>query len=222
MFARTNGVSSPFFGKVRYNPAMSHALQFDLLDKPSGRTSIITASGYVLDLANPNAAGLPAEDIARALAYQPRWCGATRQFYSVAEHCVMVSRLVPEAFAYDGLWHDCSEAFTGDWPTPLKAHLGRDEIRRKLAPIEAALEERFGFRGHLAAVKKADLIAMATELRDLLPPAWMDWGHLPSPHEDVICPVGPEGAFKLFMARHEELKHLSKQIGAGSKRGQRK
>jgi len=204
--------------KAGYTLAMSNALQFDLLDKPSGRTSIITASGYVLDLADPNAAGLPVEDVARALAYQPRWCGATTQFYSVAEHCVMVSRLVPEAFAYDGLWHDCSEAFTGDWPTPLKAHLGRDEIRRKLAPIETALERRFGFRGHLAAVKKADLIAMATELRDLLPPAWMDWGHLPPPHTEVIRPVGPEEAFKLFITRYDELKHLAKPSRDAKKR----
>ena len=44
------------------------AMQLDLLIKPSGRTAILTASGFVLDLANPDATGLPVEDVARALA----------------------------------------------------------------------------------------------------------------------------------------------------------
>lgn len=204
---------SRFLARVGYTPGMSNTRQLDLLNRPSGRTSIIMASGFVLDLTNPNADGLPVEDIARALAFQPRWCGATSHFYSVAEHSVMVSRLVPAGFAYHGLWHDCIEAISGDWPTPLKTYLGRDGLRRKLAPIEAELERRFNFRGHLPEVKKADLIAMATELRDLLPPAWMDWGHLPPPHEEIIRPVGPEAAFHLFMERHEMLKHMAQPSG---------
>jgi hypothetical protein len=184
--------------------------QLDLFLKPSGRTAVLTASGFVLDLTNPDASGLPVEDVARALAYQPRWCGATKHFYSVAEHSVMVSRLVPEALAHDALWHDSIEFIQGDWPSPLKVYLGRDNINRKLAPIEAALARRFGFALHLEEVKKADLIAMATELRDLLPGAWMDWGHLPPPALDRIEPVGPERAFDLFMARYDEVKHLAR------------
>jgi 5'-deoxynucleotidase YfbR-like HD superfamily hydrolase len=183
--------------------------QPDLFLKPSGRTAIITASGYVIDLANPDAAGLPVEDVARALAYQPRWCGATRMFYSVAEHSVMVSRLVPPELAYHALWHDSIEFLQGDWPSPLKAYLGREELNRKLAPIQDALADRFGFDPEVAEVKKADLVAMSTELRDLLPPAWMDWGHLPEPAPETIVPVGPENAFALFMQRYEQTKHLA-------------
>lgn len=185
--------------------------QLDLFNKPSGRTAIITASGFVLDLTNPDASGLPVEDVARALAYQPRWCGATKHFYSVAEHSVMVSRLVPGMLAYHALWHDAIEFIQGDWPSPLKVYLGRDNINRKLAPIEEALSRRFGFDMHLTEVKKADLVAMATELRDLLPGAWMDWGHLPEPATEVIQPVGPERAFELFMERYEEVKHLARK-----------
>lgn len=189
---------------------MSQGKQADLFIKPSGRTAVLTASGFVLDLVSPDATGLPVEDVARALAYQPRWCGATKHFYSVAEHSVMVSRLVPEALAYDALWHDAIEFIQGDWPSPLKLYLGRDEINRKLAPIEDALARRFGFRVHCNEVKKADLVAMATELRDLLPNAWMEWGHLPPPTPETIIPVGPEQAFLLFMARYEEIKHLAR------------
>ncbi|MBP2227735.1 5'-deoxynucleotidase YfbR-like HD superfamily hydrolase [Azospirillum agricola] len=192
---------------------MPRAIQLDLLQKPSGRTSILTASGFVLDLANPDATGLPVEDVARALAFQPRWCGATSAFYSVAEHSVMVSRLVPEPLAYSALWHDSIEFVQGDWPSPLKVYLGRDEINRKLAPLEAALARRFGFRSHLPEVKRADLVAMATELRDLLPPAWMDWGHLPPPAAETIRPVGPERACALFLERYEQLRHLAEPAG---------
>lgn len=184
--------------------------QLELFRKPSGRTAILTASGFVLDLTSPDATGLPVEDVARGLAYQPRWCGATRQFYSVAEHSVMVSRLVPPALAYDALWHDGIEFLQGDWPSPLKVYLGRDDINQKLEPIEAALAAQFSFERHRDEVKKADLVAMATELRDLLPPAWMDWGHLPPPAKTRIEPVGPERAYALFMERYHEVKHLAR------------
>lgn len=191
--------------------------QLDMFLKPSGRTAIITASGFVLDLGNPDASGLPVEDVAKSLAYQPRWCGATRQFYSVAEHSVMVSHLVSAPIAYDALWHDAIEFIQGDWPSPLKVYLGRDAINKKLAPIEAALANRFGFDLHVPGVKEADLVAMATEVRDLLPSTWMDWGHLPQPAPGRIEPVGPEKAFDLFMQRYEEIRHLARPACAVQK-----
>jgi hypothetical protein len=183
-------------------------MQFDLLNKPDGRTAILLPSGYVLDLLAPDATGLPITDIAHCLASQPRWGGAARPWYSVAEHSVMVSRLVPAPLAYAGLMHDCEE-FLGDWPSPVKIMLGRDYVQERLLPVKAALRRRFGFQENDPAIKHADLVCMATELRDLLPPAWMDWGHLPPPHPERIEPVGPERAYERFLARYEEVKHLA-------------
>lgn len=185
------------------------SLQPDLFNKPSGRTSILTASGFVFDLACPDASGMPVEDVARALAYQPRWCGATKVFYSVAEHCVFVSKLVRPELAYSALWHDAIETITSDNPSPYKVYLGREYLKQKLAPIEEALSNWFGYQNDHPEVKNADLIAMATELRDLLPPHWMDWGHLPPPAQERIIPVGPDRAYTLFMERYEELKYLA-------------
>lgn len=184
--------------------------QLDLLKKPSGRTAMLMASGFTLDLENPCADGMPISDVARSLAYQPRWAGATREFYSVAEHSVMVSRLVPPAFALDGLCHDLDEAITGDIASCVKVLIGRDHLKARLGPIKQALAQRFGFRIDGAEVKRADLVCMATELRDLLPSAWMDFGHLPAPHPDKIVPVGPERAYTLFLERYEELKQLAR------------
>jgi 5'-deoxynucleotidase YfbR-like HD superfamily hydrolase len=181
--------------------------QLDLLNKPDGRTSILLPSGYVLDLLNPDATGLPITDIALCLASQPRWGGAARPWYSVAEHSVMVSRLVPQNLAYAALLHDCEE-FLGDWPSPVKVMLGRDYLTRRLGPIKTALRRRFVFQDEHPLIKHADLVCMATELRDLLPRAWIEWGHLPAPHPEKIVPVGPDLAYKLFLERFEELKDL--------------
>lgn len=182
--------------------------QLDLLARPSGRTAIVMASGFVFDLHAPDATGMPIEDIARALSSQPRWGGATRPWYSVAEHCVMASHLVPRAYAYDALMHD-SEEFLGDLPSPLKELLGRDALRQHLSPIKRALAAEFRFRLDPPAVKRADLVCMASELRDLLPPHWMNWEHLPQPAPERIEPVGPDRAFDVFLARYHALKPTS-------------
>jgi len=194
--------------------------QLDLLKRPSGRTAMLMASGFAFDLEVPCADAMPITDVARSLAYQPRWAGATREFYSVAEHSVMVSRLVPPAFALDGLCHDLDEAISGDIASCVKVLIGRDYLKARFGPIKQALAARFGFRIDGVEVKRADLVCMATELRDLLPPAWMDFGHLPSPHPDKIIPVGPERAYSLFLERYEELKHLAQP--AEARRPQRK
>lgn len=60
------------------------------------------------------------EQIARNLSRICRYVGNGRHFYSVAEHSVLISRLVPEEFAKDGLFHDATEIFTGDLHSLLK------------------------------------------------------------------------------------------------------
>lgn len=191
-------------------------MQLDLLNKPSGRTVHLMPSGFTLDLMAPDATGLPIEDIAQCLASQPRWGGACRPWYSVAEHSVMASYLVPAPLAFDALMHDCEE-FGGDWPSCWKVLLGRDYVKETLRPIKQALARWFGFNLDVPAVKQADLVCMATELRDLLPPAWMDWGHLPQPHLEKITPVGPDLAYELFLSRYKDLNHLAKIEVKGSK-----
>jgi uncharacterized protein len=180
-------------------------MTFDLFNKPDGRTAILLPSGFVFDLTQPDAGGMPISDIAHCLAAQPRWGGATRPWYSVAEHCIMASYLVPPALAYDALMHDCEE-FLGDWPSPVKVMLGIDFVKDRVRPIKQALRGEFQFDDSHPDVKHADLVCMATELRDLLPRAWMDWGHLPPPHGERIVPVGPERAYNAFLERYEELR----------------
>lgn len=196
-------------------------MQLDLLNRPDGRTAILMPSGFVLDLLEPDATGMPISDIAQCLASQPRWGGAARPWYSVAEHSVMVSRLVRPQLAFAALMHD-SEEFLGDWPSPVKVLLDRGYVKRRLQPVKQALARWFGFEEDHPEVKHADLVCMATELRDLLPAAWMDWGHLPPAHPDRIVPVGPDHALVLFLERYEEVKHLARPAPRAAKTRKRR
>src|SRR3546814_1473178 len=77
-------------------------------------------SGGMFDYSNPGKSSINIEDIARPLANNCRFAGHLPWHYSIAQHCVNVSRLVPDDLAFTGLMHDTSEAFTNDITTPLK------------------------------------------------------------------------------------------------------
>lgn len=63
------------------------------------------------------------EDIAHHLSMICRWNGAVMRFYSVAEHCVLGSRIVDDSIALRFLLHDCEEAYIGDICRPVKLQL---------------------------------------------------------------------------------------------------
>lgn len=59
-------------------------------------------------------------DIANALAKVCRFGGHPDYFYSVAQHAVHVSRLVPAGFELEGLHHDDAEYILADVIRPIK------------------------------------------------------------------------------------------------------
>jgi len=192
--------------RKRSSPHIDHPDQFDLLDVPEATSVLLTYSGRTVDLETPDFTHFEIEDVARPLAYQCRFVGNTRAFYSVAQHCELASRLVTPELALDALMHDAEEAFTGDWPTPWKVRIGRDLIREAISPLKRALARRFGFRHpEPLEVKIADQRALATELRDLCAPHRVNWRDLPAPDADPIVPLGPEEAMTAFLRRHAEL-----------------
>lgn len=64
---------------------------------------ILTASGRHIDLLAPCPDEIMIEDIALGLSRECRFSGQTREFYSVAQHSVLVSLIVPEEFALPAL-----------------------------------------------------------------------------------------------------------------------
>lgn len=112
-------------------------------------------SGEQFNYNRPEESGVTLDDLASALSNICRFSGHLPQFYSVAQHLVNTSRIVPHEFAFDALMHDTSEAFTNDLPTPLKWAL---PIFKELeVKIESAMAKKFGFNYPYAPeIKKAD------------------------------------------------------------------
>ena len=75
-------------------------------------------------------------DIAAGLAHTCRFGGHCRQFYSVAQHSLHVSReFDAPRLQVLALLHDAGEAYVGDIPRPVKAELDR------MADVEATIRE---------------------------------------------------------------------------------
>ena len=149
-------------------------------------TWIQTYTGRKLDLANPNPDDLDLDDIAHALSLICRFTGHVREFYSVAQHCVIVSSLVPPELALSALLHDATEAYIGDVSRPLKGLL--PEYRAIEARLWAAIAERFGVT-EAPEIKLADNIALLWERRDLLGEPVAPWAeeHLLAGVPDYKC-----------------------------------
>lgn len=176
---------------------------------------ITTRSGRQVSLLDPQPNQIDISDIAHGLAFQCRFNGQTTRFYSVAQHSLMVAAILPDYLKLAGLLHDAAEAYVGDVIQPLK----------QLLPEFHLIEHRFmqviGLRlginlGHHAEVKKADLIALATEKRDLLPRERNRWPELEGivPLSRLTLPMSAEQAEEaftrmFFALREMRLHHLT-------------
>lgn len=177
-----------------------------------------TASGVAFDLLNPTAAMVKIEDIAHHLARINRFTGATREPYSVAQHSVLVARVIEREFPgtdlpIGGLLHDSHEAYIGDISTPLKDLLGRPKINRISGEIDLAVAEALiGDQWDRClmihpAVKNADLRMLATEKRDLLEPSEREWEWTKGvdPYDFKITPWGVEDSERAFLEMFHKL-----------------
>ena len=149
------------------------------------------------------------KDIAHSLANQCRFNGHCEKFYSVAQHSVLVSRIVKPEQALPALLHDASETYTGDIVSPFKKFLPK-EFKEIELNIEKAIFEHFGIKmenvDHVE-IKRADNMALVTEFRDLwsnsIPKNFKE--ELSAPHPEKIIPLSPEESEELFLKRFEEL-----------------
>lgn len=165
---------------------------------------ILTFTGHYFDFLQPQTSHVCIEDIARALSQICRFTGHTRSFYSVAQHAVLVSRIVPPEDAWAGLHHDDAEAYLGDVARPLKLML--PDYRKIEAGVEAAVFAHFGVPFPLpSSVKHADMVMLATERRDLMSPIG-DWNLGVEPLADyVIEPMSQRRAEEMFLERYDAL-----------------
>lgn len=168
-------------------------------------TWILTRSGRKFDLARPTADMVDPADIAHSLSMQCRFNGHTNRYYSVAQHCFLVADLVSAEHQLAALLHDATEAYVGDMVRPLKEGMRNWANCHGLACAYATTEqhvweaicERFNLSPVLpASVEHADLVALATEKRDLMPNHPEPWPCLDGidPHPAYIDPWQPSYA----------------------------
>lgn len=134
---------------------------------------MVTASGTMVNLFDPDPQSIHIEDIASALSKLCRWGGNIPYFYSVAQHSCHVVHLAPLHLKFAALMHDAPEAYAGDVIRPIKHLLAISyfEIEERL---KAAVCSRFKLHSDLLeGVKKYDNEALEIEykafhLRDTL------------------------------------------------------
>ncbi|MES2789988.1 MAG: hypothetical protein V4719_10215 [Planctomycetota bacterium] len=165
-------------------------------------------------------------DIAQSLSNTCRYGGHTKKFYSVAQHCVLASHMIPAEFAKWGLMHDAAEAYLGDHIRPLKTAL---HVRRPAAlppwmsfsRVEFELVRRIGIRfgldgpPPLGEIEEVDLRLLMSERDALLRPCpepWTAFDHLtPEKRAELkrktvpILPAEPSEARNMFCNRAVQL-----------------
>ena len=136
-------------------------------------SAIRTANGQLFDYAQPRTHHLSLQVLAQGLSRESRFAGQSADLYTVAQHSVLASHLVPVHLARQALYHDAAEALLKDLPKPLKVLLGDYQAVER--QVERELFTWLGLPEHPdAAVKRVDRMLLMAEPRDLMPPPAAD------------------------------------------------
>jgi hypothetical protein len=171
-----------------------------------------TVSGRWVNPFDPDPDQIHIGDIARALANLCRFGGHSRVFYSVAQHCVIVSEHVEQrvAAAEDSLaalMHDATEAYLGDLPHPIKHRSDLGEAFRAAEDhLEEAIRDRFRLKADVAEIKRVDRALLAAERRAFSAETW-HWPELEGvePLDVALTAWPPDEAARAFERRYAEL-----------------
>lgn len=153
------------------------------------------------------------EDIAHALSNICRYTGHVRRFYSVAQHSVLVSQILPRNLQLCGLLHDAAEAYICDLPRPLKQSEPFGSIYKEHEEtLERCIAEKFSlpFPWPLE-IKHADNVLLMTERRDLMATPPRPWTIRAEPLDITIHPWSPENSELRFIERFDELQRIPRR-----------
>lgn len=171
------------------------------LASPSARTWCQTYGGVFRPL-DPRPEDIRLEDIAHALARICRFNGHGKWF-SVAQHSVLVSRQC-QNYPLEGLMHDAAETYVGDVIRPIKRLTALELYCLLERRIQQTIAVRFGLRTSRAIqreVQRADMVMLATEVRDIMGDRRMRWDLPHPPVATRIRPWGIEQSEEAFLER---------------------
>jgi hypothetical protein len=144
----------------------------------------LTYSGTRCYPHDPRVEDICIEDIAHALSMLCRYTGQCARFYSVAEHSILTSLMVPPELSLEALLHDATEAYLGDMSRPVKRGLPEYTLLERLH--HAAICERFRLPFHEhPLVKRADNDILQTEFRTLFRPL-DDYSEVPGTFDPTV------------------------------------
>lgn len=170
---------------------------------------MLTRNGKAFDFADPQPSDICIEDIAYALSRQCRYTGHTKFHYSVAQHCVLIAKLLPRHLAFQGLMHDATEAYLADICAPAKKFLpDYNSLEQK---IWEAVCLKFNIDVYLHPVVKEYDLRITEDERLVLLPETPDnlhffGGHDVQPLGVSIKPWSTHTAKKMFIMYFERLK----------------
>jgi uncharacterized protein len=188
------------------------------------RYIIDTSSGVRLNLDDPRPEDIRIEDVAGGLSKVCRVGAQPLEYYSVAQHALLVQRLVVEAgrpeLALAALHHDSHEAYLCDIPSPLKWKMWKATAVYKEAcdRFDRVIAKAFRFEWpeqgsrEEAIIKHADNQALLVEAARLLPDAGealrQDKGLGEEEYRDLAPleePLPPAEAEARLLKAHKEL-----------------
>lgn len=141
-------------------------------------------------------------DIAHALSNICRFGGHCPDFYSVAQHSVLVSHLVPKEHALAALLHDATEAYLSDVVRPAKRML--PQYKSLEDEIHEMIQMRFMVSMDHKSIKEADNKALYAEAMCFFGDV-TDWKLEGYECAAVIVPLSNEEAKSQFLHRFIEL-----------------
>lgn len=165
----------------------------------------LTSTGVQFYPLDPRPEDINIYDIAHSLSNVCRFGGHCLTFYSVAQHSVHVSKLVPPHLAFQALMHDAPEAYIGDMVRPLKKNM--PEFQAAEDRIWEAIALKFGLPLELdPLVKLADNVALMTERRDIVIQTPHKWSVTEAPDAGLVVPLPPGQARMVFLFQFQRLR----------------
>ena len=165
---------------------------------------IQTYTGKKFCFRNPILQDISIIDISHSLSNICRFNGHCKQFYSVAEHSVYLSRQFENSqLAMEALLDDAAEAYIGDMSRPLK-NINEMSAYRK---IEQIIDEMIRERFSLSKYRNAEIIDMDTRLliterNQIMSRPPDDWGIKVEPLKIKIQCLNPSEAKEFFEQRY--------------------
>jgi len=177
--------------------------------EPFNLATILTFTGKMFHLLSPSDDEICIEDIAHHLSMLCRFTGACRKFYSVAEHSVKASLIVPAEFAMEALFHDGSESYLNDMNRPLKHYTEAGQQYMILeSVIQKTINTKFGVPLEMSpAVKDADNAMLYAEKAAIMPlSSWVTkWSPTEEAADIEISCWEPAVAEQKFLERFYQL-----------------